>query len=207
MAQENGVVMNGYDVTVCPEMCCFCFDVLLSHLKAEKAPKSPKFTNNKYPLFVTWKIGKDRNLRGCIGTFISKHLHDGLREYSLNSALKDSRFQPIRLDEVPHLECGVSLLTNFEHAKHYSDWEIGVHGLQIEFLSQDGKARSATYLPEVAKEQGWSKLQTVDSLLRKGGYKAEITEEFRCTIKVTRYRTEKHIVHYVEYSQLRKRGL
>jgi hypothetical protein len=47
MAQENGVVMNGYDVTVCPEMCCFCFDVLLSHLKAEKAPKSPKFTNNK----------------------------------------------------------------------------------------------------------------------------------------------------------------
>ena len=35
---------------------------------------------------------------------------------------------------------------------------------------------------------GWDHIQTIDSLLRKGGYKAPITNEFRKTIKLTRYR-------------------
>ena len=35
------------------------------------------------PLFVTWKIGKERKLRGCIGTFNDMHLHQGLREYAI----------------------------------------------------------------------------------------------------------------------------
>lgn len=29
------------------------------------------------PLFVTWKIGKDKRLRGCIGTFSAMRLHSG----------------------------------------------------------------------------------------------------------------------------------
>lgn len=29
------------------------------------------------PLFVTWHIGRDRRLRGCIGTFNSMNLHSG----------------------------------------------------------------------------------------------------------------------------------
>lgn len=35
------------------------------------------------PLFVTWKIGRDKRLRGCIGTFSAMNLHSGLREYTL----------------------------------------------------------------------------------------------------------------------------
>lgn len=35
------------------------------------------------PLFVTWKIGRDRRLRGCIGTFTAMSLHNGLREYAV----------------------------------------------------------------------------------------------------------------------------
>lgn len=34
------------------------------------------------PLFVTWTIGKDMRLRGCIGTFNAMHLHAGLKEYA-----------------------------------------------------------------------------------------------------------------------------
>lgn len=34
---------------------------------------------------------------------------------------------------------------------------------------------------------GWDHIQTIDSLLRKGGYKAPITNDFRKTIKLTRY--------------------
>jgi len=38
--------------------------------------------------------------------------------------MKDSRFQPIKRDEVPYLQCGVSLLIKFENAMDYMDWEV-----------------------------------------------------------------------------------
>ncbi|PKK20228.1 Alport syndrome, mental retardation, midface hypoplasia and elliptocytosis chromosomal region gene 1 [Columba livia] len=151
------------------------------------------------PLFVTWKIGRDKRLRGCIGTFSAMNLHSGLREYTLTSALKDSRFPPVTRDELPRLFCSVSLLTNFEDVCDYMDWEVGVHGIRIEFINEKGSKRTATYLPEVAKEQGWDHIQTIDSLLRKGGYKAPITNDFRKTIKLTRYRSEKMTMSYTEY--------
>lgn len=38
------------------------------------------------------------------------NLHMGLREYSLTSALKDSRFDPISREELPRLNVSVSIL-------------------------------------------------------------------------------------------------
>uniref|UniRef100_H9GJF0 AMMECR1 domain-containing protein n=1 Tax=Anolis carolinensis TaxID=28377 RepID=H9GJF0_ANOCA len=184
---------------VSAEMCCFCFDVLYCHLYGYQPPRSPRFTNEPYPLFVTWKIGREKRLRGCIGTFSAMNLHSGLREYTLTSALKDSRFPPMTRDELPRLFCSVSLLTNFEDVCDYLDWEVGVHGIRIEFINEKGSKRTATYLPEVAKEQGWDHIQTIDSLLRKGGYKVPITNDFRKTIKLTRYRSEKMTLSYTEY--------
>ncbi|KAK3524469.1 hypothetical protein QTP70_029303 [Hemibagrus guttatus] len=186
-------------MVVSAEMCCFCFDVLYCHLYGYQPPRTPRFTNDPFPLFVTWKIGRDKRLRGCIGTFSAMNLHSGLREYTLTSALKDSRFPPMTREELPRLFCSVSLLTNFEDVGDYLDWEVGVHGIRIEFFNEKGSKRTATYLPEVAKEQGWDHIQTIDSLLRKGGYKAPITNDFRKTIKLTRYRSEKMTMSYAEY--------
>jgi len=45
-------------------------------------------------------------------------------------------------------------LTKFEEANDHLDWEIGTHGIRIEFHSDRGSRRTATYLPEVATEQG-----------------------------------------------------
>ncbi|KAM4547180.1 nuclear protein AMMECR1 isoform 2-T2 [Fundulus diaphanus] len=190
---------GGRKMVVSAEMCCFCFDVLYCHLYGYQPPRTPRFTNDPYPLFVTWKIGRDKRLRGCIGTFSAMNLHSGLREYTLTSALKDSRFPPMTRDELPRLFCSVSLLTNFEDVGDYLDWEVGVHGIRIEFFNEKGSKRTATYLPEVAKEQGWDHIQTIDSLLRKGGYKAPITNDFRKTIKLTRYHSEKMTMGYAEY--------
>lgn len=82
------------------------------------------------------------------------HLHSGLREYAITSALKDSRFSPITVDEFPRLTVSVSILQGFEEANGYLDWTLGVHGIRIEFLSERGMKRTATYLPQVATEQG-----------------------------------------------------
>lgn len=37
---------------------------------------------------------------------------------------------------------------------------MGVHGIRIEFFNEKGSKRTATYLPEVAKEQGETETST-----------------------------------------------
>lgn len=70
------------------------------------------------------------------------------------SALKDSRFSPITRDEFPKLYVSVSILRHFEDGADYLDWEVGLHGIRIEFHNEKGNKKTATYLPEVAPEQG-----------------------------------------------------
>ncbi|KAJ1723900.1 hypothetical protein LPJ53_001809 [Coemansia erecta] len=127
------------------------------------------------------------------------NLEDGLREYALTSALHDTRFSPISLKEVPSLTCTVSLLTDFEAAVSHLDWEIGKHGVWIEFRGKRGERRTATFLPQIASEQGWTKLETIDQLLRKGGYHDEPTQEMYGAIKLTRYQSKKAELTYSEY--------
>jgi len=192
---------NGYHYTVASnEMCFYCFDVLFSHLHDATPPRDPTFTNQAFPLFVTWKTGKDLKLRGCIGTFSPIPLHEGLREYAIVSSMKDSRFSPVRLDELANLHCSVSLLTDFQDCRDCFDWKVGVNGLRIEFNNERGHRKTATYLPEVSKEQGWNQRQTVENLLRKGGYQAEITPAFLRTVHARRYRTEKVMVSFHDYA-------
>jgi AMMECR1 domain-containing protein len=69
----------------------------------------------------------------------------------------------------------VSLLTDFEDVNDPFDWTVGEHGIHIHFGDpagqRGGKTLSATYLPDVASEQGWDKTETLDSAMRKAGYR------------------------------------
>ncbi|KAI9339081.1 AMMECR1 domain-containing protein [Obelidium mucronatum] len=185
--------------------CLFCFATIDSHLTNVNPSKAALLSQAlapypAYPLFVTWK--KNSNLRGCIGTFSpQKPLLSTLQTYSIQSAFKDHRFSPISLPELSSLEVGVSLLVNFEAAPGgYLDWTIGLHGIWIEFQCEgEASARTATYLPEVAAEQGWTQREALDSLLKKGGFRGRITEDIRQGVKVTRYQSLKHRVSWSEY--------
>ena len=184
------------------EMVVYCFDTLLAHYNSTEAP-SPAFDQAQHPLFVTWKKvvnGGDPRLRGCIGTLEARSLINGLKDYALTSALRDRRFPPIQANELPLLECTVSLLTDYEAANHYLDWEIEKHGIIIEFSDPVYNTRcSATYLPEVAANEGWTKTEAVDSLIRKAGYNGPITDELRMQIQLTRYQSTLFTMHYSEY--------
>lgn len=46
---------------------------------------------------------------------------------------------------------------------------------------------------------GWDHVQTIDSLLRKGGYKGSISNDMRKSIHLTRYQSEKVSISYQEY--------
>ena len=85
------------------------------------------------------------------------------------SALDDTRFSPIRSAELSSLANHVTLLHNFTPCAYPLDWSLGTHGLRISF-TYHGRRLGATYLPDVAVEQGWSKEETIISLMRKAGW-------------------------------------
>ena len=73
----------------------------------------------------------------------------------------------------PITNCSVSLLINFETCADPLDWTRGVHGIRIAFPHPQSPSRrrlSATYLPDVCTDQGWTKDECLESLMRKAGY-------------------------------------
>ncbi|CAI9773060.1 unnamed protein product [Fraxinus pennsylvanica] len=189
-------------VSASREMAVYCFDTLVAHYNSEQAPH-PAFDEGQHPLFVTWKKvvnGGEPRLRGCIGTLEAHCIINGFRDYALTSALRDRRFPPIQAKELPYLQCTVSILTNYETARDYLDWEVGKHGMIIEFNDPDyNTRRSATYLPEVAAHEGWTKIEAIDSLIRKAGCNSPITESLRKRIQLTRYESTLFTMHFSEY--------
>ncbi|KAH0548247.1 hypothetical protein GP486_008045 [Trichoglossum hirsutum] len=159
------------------------------------------------PLFVTWNTvsrSGNKTLRGCIGTFEAQELEHGLKNYALTSgcsAFDDSRFLPIAKRELPTLECGVTLLTDFEPAPTPMSWDIGTHGLRISF-TYHSKRYGATYLPDVPVEQGWTKEETLVSLMRKAGWSGK-RDEWRkvADLKVVRYQGKKVAVDYAGWME------
>ncbi|RMY86454.1 hypothetical protein D0861_05906 [Hortaea werneckii] len=138
----------------------------------------------RYPLFVTWNVvnrSGHKTLRGCIGTFEAQDLEQGLRSYALTrnesndlpnpgSAFEDTRFPPIPPSLLPSLSTHITLLHNFSAPT--SDplaWDLGHHGLRISF-THSHRRHGATYLPDVPREQGWTKEETLVSLMRKAGW-------------------------------------
>ena len=186
------------------KLCKYCFQVLETYLQGkdiDKVPFPSEFKGKSYPLFVTWTTGPQKDLRGCIGTFKEDDLEKNLRIYTIICS-RDSRFpHPITLNEFPNLNCEVSLLVNFEMAKNPYDWEVGKHGIDIKFKDEEGKFHSATYLPEVAEEQGWDQKTTLEHLIRKARYFFDIKNIFN-NIETERYQSIKQTISYNDYKKL-----
>ncbi|KAF9224300.1 alport syndrome [Gyrodon lividus] len=223
------------DVGTCtPDHCFHAFDALYCAL-TDSTPIPPSFSDEKFPLFVTWNTrpsrpGRAPRLRGCIGNFEPLSLHEGIADYALISAFKDTRFRKIEEKELPSLECGISLLTDFEDASSYLDWTIGIHGIHISFPNPSiyppsnsssntpspfssssflprftsRQTLTATYLPDVMPEQGWDKIEAVENAMRKAGWTGAITEETRRSVSLRRYQSRKCVVGWDEFVQWRK---
>lgn len=156
------------------------------------------------PVFVTWEKNNSPasssawHLRGCIGTLSPRLLIDAVGEYAIISAIQDRRFHPVAVKELPYLRVSVSLLVQYESCEDVYDWTVGLHGILIKFVI-NGRSYSATYLPEVAKEQGWTTQQTVTSLIQKAGYHGSVNPDLLHRIKCTKYQSSKCKVPFAEY--------
>lgn len=209
-------------------VCCFnsldhaltnCPLISLTHLIKKYPPKQSLKVPSSSPLFVTWH--KDGNLRGCIGTFASHPLNKGIPKYALIAAMEDPRFSPVQLKELKHLSVDVSLLCGFKtiykktenKAEDLYNWEVGVHGVEIKYKSPiGGTLCSATFLPNVAEEQGWDKETTLRYLVGKGLgsddiYDPDILKVMqhldKYVLELIRYESVKSSLTYDEYQSIK----
>eukprot|EP00921_Rhytidocystis_pertsovi_P002107 GHVQ01003627.1.p1 GENE.GHVQ01003627.1~~GHVQ01003627.1.p1 ORF type:complete len:343 (-),score=53.73 GHVQ01003627.1:146-1174(-) len=161
------------------------------------------------PMFVTWTkhsgaYGGRRGwsgegeLRGCVGCLTPTPIAD-ICGYALKSGVKDRRFNPLVLKDVPLLSCKLSLLHSFEPCEHLYEWEVGVHGVTISFVVDGGQQYSATFLPEVAVEHDMSQRTVITELVRKSHYTGPITDELLNSISVTRYQSSRTSLSYENY--------
>ncbi|KAF8821874.1 DUF51 family protein, partial [Cardiosporidium cionae] len=196
------------DLEASEMMAAWCFDLLISKLKGNQStPTAPSILRRlaedgaKCSVFVTWMkkrsghehISFDKartELRGCIGCLEPIPILD-LGEYAIKSGLRDHRFQPISANELRHLICQISLLGCFEKCDHAYQWDIGTHGVIVNFSDVKGRRYSATFLPEIAEENKMSHRVTIHELIRKSQFIGPITDTLLENVEVTRYQSSK----------------
>lgn len=133
--------------------------------------------------FVT--LHKKGMLRGCIGTIEPvRSLADAVKENATHSAFRDTRFPPVKAEELPEIDIEISVLSKPEILP-YTDGEDlksrlkpGVHGV---ILSKDGYR--STFLPQV-----WEQLPDPETFLshlcRKGGMSGDCWKKGDVEVKV-----------------------
>lgn len=122
---------------------------------APPSPPDEAFLDERRGCFVTLK--HDGRLRGCLGV-IEGHeaLGVAIARLAAEAALHDSRFAPVRPDELDGLEVEVSILTSPRAVTSVEEVRVGIDGVIV-----SGGGRRGVYLPQVASETGWSAAELV----------------------------------------------
>ncbi len=116
---------------------------------APPVPEDPELSG-KRGVFVT--LRKAGELRSCMGTFHSdRPLTEEVRDVAESSAFRDPRFPPLEADELAQVTLSVCVLSDMTQIAGPQDLTAGRHGIFIRKGAQSG-----TYLPEVAREMGWT---------------------------------------------------
>lgn len=125
----------------------------------------------KRGVFVTLEIGGE--LRGCMGHFEQDTpLYEIVARQAVVSAVQDPRFPPVRLEELSKIDIEISVLSPPQDVASYKDIIVGKHGVILR-RGYNG----ATFLPQVAPEQGWDRDTMLSHLAMKAGLPSDAWKE------------------------------
>lgn len=111
--------------------------------------------------FVTLHSLGEHHLRGCIGQInATGPLLESVKSMA-EAVLDDPRFRvnPVTLAELPDLEMEITVLSPLEKAANPLDFELLQHGIYLHCRGETG-----CFLPQVARETGWTKEQLLARL-------------------------------------------
>ena len=120
--------------------------------------KNSDIFNQKLGVFVTLK--ENDQLRGCIGNFEpGDNLADNIANMAREAAFDDPRFDPLPRDELSSVNIEISVLSPLNKITNPNLIEVGKHGVYI----KQGRS-SGVFLPQVAPEQGWDRIELLNNL-------------------------------------------
>ncbi len=129
------------------------------------APEATESLARPAGCFVTLKLKRNHELRGCIGEIAARRpLYQAVTALAVQSAFADPRFPPLRAEEYDAVTLEISVLTPERAVGTWREIEIGRHGMTL-----TKRGRAAVFLPQVAPEQGWTLEQTLTHLALKAG--------------------------------------
>ena len=129
--------------------------------------------------FVTLTTGSNDQLRGCIGSLSAyQPLYKDIIANAQSAALRDSRFNPLNLNELEKIKVEVSILSEPQPLLYHSIEDLrekirpNIDGVVLEY-----NGYRATYLPKV-----WEQLPLFDSffatLCQKAGLPGNCLEKY-----------------------------
>ena len=139
--------------------------------------------NQERGAFVTLK--KAGELRGCIGyTSAMEPLYLTVRDTATLAALRDPRFPPVSVAELPQLQYEISVLSPLRRVVDTHQIKVGQHCLLMKNGDDEG-----LLLPQVPVEQKWDRETFLEETCRKAGmnsncWKSEDTDIFLFTAVV-----------------------
>jgi MEMO1 family protein len=149
----------------------------------EPAASSSEALNQERGAFVT--LTKSGELRGCVGyTSAVKPLYLTVRDTATLAALRDSRFPPVSVSELPQLQYEISVLSPLRRVLDVREIKVGQHGLLMKNGADEG-----LLLPQVPVEEKWDRQRFLEETCAKAGmhsncWKDENTDIFRFTAVV-----------------------
>ena len=190
-------------------LCVFVFEVVIQNFtKIETPIIFPEiFNTQKYPVLVSWYTGDEQKFRGSMGSFDSDFLEKNLRKFAMASAFHDPNYPPIDENEVPALNCVITILVNFQDAKDCYDWDVRRNGIQISF-EENGRHYTNTlpdepYNPD---DPNLDKKKILQELIKKAGYDGKL-EAIESKIKTRRYQRIKTSMNFHDYFNFQRRKM
>jgi len=104
-------------------------------------------------------------LRGCIGEITpTQPLYRSVINNAVRASSHDSRFPPMKKEELAGINVEVSVLSPFEPINNINEIEVGRDGL---YLVKEN--RSGLLLPQVPVEFGWDRDKFLKQVSKKAG--------------------------------------
>jgi AmmeMemoRadiSam system protein A len=139
-------------------------EAILSALENREISIEPPTTHLAEPRGAFTSLYLHGNLRGCVGYVLPVgSVYQAVAETARAAAFEDTRFHPVTLEEAPHLQIELSILTPPEPISPEAV-KVGRHGLLI-----TAGFRRGLLLPQVPVEHHWDRVTFLEQTCRKAG--------------------------------------